>query len=235
MCDSPAAKLKAARLKAGYRTVPAAFRAHEHEWPFALSTYGSYENGTRDIPPESARVLATTFKNAGLRFSDLCPSLAEVEGAPFIDVVGEPRMGNWIDSSLEETTERFGRLYGLPSKSGRDTRRALRIADESLNKYAGPGDHVIYTPLPKDPGALDRFDGELLYLECVLGKLMERSIRIAKLQKNGSLKLTAYSNVERYTALPPVVYPCTQGNVTLLGIVTARYSEGGPRGLSTPK
>ena len=235
MCDSPAAKLRAARLKAGYRTVPAAFKAHEHEWPFALSTYGSYENGTRVIPPESALVLATTFKHVGLTFADLCPSLAEVEGTSFVEIVGEPRMGHWVDSSLEETSERFGRLYGLPPKSGRDTRRALRIADESLNRYAGPGDHVIYTPLPEDPGPLERFDKQLLYLECVVGKLMERSIRLARLQNDGTLKLTAYSNVDRYTSLEPVTYPCRLGNVTLLGLVVARYSEGGPRGLSTDK
>jgi len=221
MSVTPAKLLKEARRKAGYHKAREAYDAHEHSWPFKYSTYVSYENGQRPITADAARVLSATYKRAGLKFSDLYPIDEDIQTAPDVPVVGVIRMDTWFDIRLEDK-KTPKRLKGIP-KTGSEARHALHILDNSVNRYVEPGDFAIYTPISGDAGEPAQYDGELLYIEVVQGHLAQRSIRMAKMLKTGRLELLPYSTEAKYATA--CFYPCTDGAVSVLGVVIGKFSQ----------
>jgi hypothetical protein len=222
MLESPAEKLRAARIKAGYTSAADACRAFG--WMTNYSTYVHHENGTRGgrgIPKEWALRYVAAFKKTGLSLSDLLGLKDDVEASVGLVVMGAVEMGVWREQTLD-VQERNTRTLKVPPSKKRGERRALQVLDDSVDKLIAPGEYAIYRPL-QEPHDLDALTGQLLFVECVVRKMVERSIRIASMHKDGRLKLTAHSRNPKFDSV--MMYPCAQGNVTLLGLVVGKYAD----------
>lgn len=218
MCDLPFKKLEAARERAGYSVSDFAERIGQK-----YSTYVHHENGTRNITLKAAKKYAAALQHVGLKVSDLVALDEEIDMPAGVRVMGDVAMGVWRDSALDEGQPRNRKTLPLPGGKKNESRRALHVLDDSVNKEIGQGEFAIYLPLPDDPGPLDQYAGKLLYVECAVKKLVERSIRMAVLQKDGRLKLIAHSRNPKYTG--HMMYPCSNDAVTLLGKIVGKYAE----------
>jgi hypothetical protein len=222
MLESPAEKLRAARIKAGYTSAADACRAFG--WSDNYSTYVHHENGTRGsrgIPKEWALRYVAAFKKTGLSLSDLLGLKDDVEASIGLVIDGAVEMGVWREQTLDGQERNTRKLKVPPSKT-KGERRALQVLDDSVNQAIAPGEYAIYRPL-SEPHDLDALVGQLLFVECVIRKMVERSIRIASMAKDGRLRLTAHSTNHKYDSA--MMYPCAQGNVTILGCVVGKYAD----------
>lgn len=219
MFDAPATKLRAAREKAGYTSAADACRYYG--WGYAA--YVHHENGTRGIPKDAAVRYAAAFgKKTGLTVGDLLGLQDDVEVASGVAVEGTIAMGVWRDIELDGQ-ESHRPFIKVPAAKKRGDRRALHVMDESVNKAIAPGEYAIYVPLADDPGPLENLVGELIFAECRINRLVERTIRMASLARDGRLKLTAHSNNPKFNSV--MHFPCKEGNVTLLGRIVGKYAD----------
>lgn len=244
MSDDVAANthLRALRESLGFKTASQFYEEHKSQLErngISLTLYRSIENGHRRASENAARVLAKLFTSLGkhLKASDLRPRAIDedVDVSSFVPIDAEIKMGRWQNLALDDgPLKTFQKLQAIPHVRGAAGRRALHILDESINRYAAKGDYVIYKPLTGELGDLAQYDGELLFVEIVISDLVERTVRLATLQKDGTLKLTGHSTIAKFAA-NPARYPCKKGAISIRGIVVAQYHEGGARTLSTEK
>ncbi len=216
MMETPAQKLRKARIAKGFPHAADAARAYG--WP--ASTYTSHENGTRGIQVEAARRYARAF---GLDSGEL---LGLESGRPSIlkttedlTIMGSTAIGIWKDTKIEEEPPRE-KLRGVP-RTAPGRRQAVQVIDESVNRSIAPGEYAIYEEISVDP---EHADGALLYIERSRDGLVERSIRRAFRLDPGRLKLIAHSTRPQFA--DPIEYPSSHGNedITILGRVVGKYA-----------
>jgi hypothetical protein len=219
MFDPPARKLRAAREKAGYASAADACRYYG--WGYAA--YVHHENGTRGIPKDAAIRYAAAFgKKTGLTVGDLLGLREDVEVANGVTVEGVVAMGVWHDIELDEQ-ESHRPFIKVPRTQKPRGRRALHVMDESVNKAIAAGEYAIYVPMDGDMPPMESLAGQLVYAECRVNRLVERSIRMAQMTRDGRLKLTAHSTSPKFSSV--VYFPCKEGKVALLGRIVGKYAD----------
>lgn len=214
--ETPAEKLKKARLAKGFPHAADAARAHG--WP--ASTYTSHENGTRGIQVEAARRYARAF---GLDCGELLgleggrPSILKI--TEDLTIMGSTAIGIWKDTRIDEDQPRE-KLRGVP-RTAPGRRQAVQVVDESVNLSIAPGEYAIYEEISV---ALEDADGALLYIQRSRDGLVERSIRRAFRVDPDRLKLIAHSTRPQFT--DPIEYPSSQGkeDITIIGRVVGKYA-----------
>jgi len=180
---TPGARLKEARIKAGYQTVEdaaiaigVAYRDSRGELR-GYATYAQHESGHRSISPRSAESYARHFH------TDASYLLyGTVTGATRIPVRGV------IGAEGKVLKARAGESIEAPPPEGRETKLAsFRIADPSLRPFFGVGDVVVYDEaIFAKPLDLSMVDGVECLVQLASGTI---GVFIVDAQRNGAVIL----------------------------------------------
>lgn len=155
MTDTPASRLKLARVAAGFRTA----KAFSDKFGIPQSTYSVHEAGTRDILPDVAQDYSDKLGNCsagwiltgegrGIGTSSLIAVATGNAGGVAaaleeIEVVGAVQAGHWIEAVEFDPDERqvirvpFDPRYAGLRKIG------LRVIGNSMNRVYPPGSTLI--------------------------------------------------------------------------------------------
>lgn len=218
--DSPADRLRRARIARGYATASDAARAFG--WP--VPTYTHHENGTRRLSPAAAERYGKAYGVSAAYLLGLAAD-STVVTVIGVTVVGDAAIGVWRDSDIDKTPQQMQRMLAVPA-TGRhggqgDMRFAVRIADAGVDKLIGVGEFAICEPYQE--GAALPQDG-LVYCERQRDGLVERSIRRVRTNGDGSVALSGHSHDPAFNTT--IRYPSrTSEQVRILGVVVARYGD----------
>lgn len=209
--DTPADRLRRARIARGFETAADAARAFG--WP--KPTYTSHENGTRGLSRQAAARYARAF---GMSTAGLLGLGAEVgvSHTADIEVIGEAAIGVWRDTRIDTEHNKNITSVGVPRNNGADVmRKAVKIVDESANLAFRPGEFAIFVEVD----SFDQCDiGSIVVVERRNGALSELSIRRVE-RVRGDTKLVSHSSDTRFSETLDIK------SVKLLGRVNGRYAD----------
>jgi phage repressor protein C with HTH and peptisase S24 domain len=214
------------RIRAlGFKSVAAAVK--HFKWPekLGISAGAIYHhfNGTRRIRTKSvAQQYAADLGLSTNQLLGLDDSDAQVGNA---QITGKAKWGEWLDTSIITDMAEKGvktPSISVPRGLGRDMRRAVAVADGSVNRVIQPGDYAIYEPVTSEDVA-ELTDG-YLYILRRRGDLEERTVRKIAARTNGKLVLESHSTDARYSG--DVTYPSSKADETveIIGRVVGRYA-----------
>lgn len=214
MPESPADKLRRARIARGFATAAQAARAHG----WSVVTYTSHENGTRGLRPDAAARYAKAF---GLSPSDLL-GLRNADGTQSVPVIGGAAMGVWRDTELDSEQKSNGLSVVVISTGVQSVQFALEVLDNSINKLIKIGEFAICTPLGEaDLGNLTV--GALVVVDRTRGALRERSIRRVAANA-GRLELQTESTEKKMAETVECPSRRRDEVVTVIGRVIGKYA-----------
>lgn len=183
--ETPADRLKKARLDAGYPNAREAADALGANY----TTYGQHENGTRGIPSKAAERYAKKFKvSLDWLISGNAQSLTMLNKKPakigMIPVKGHVKAGDWQDidgwgAGVMSEWVPASTDYPL------EWQYAYTVDGESLNKIARHGDRLICLDLASSGS--DFNDGDLVIVERsrYSGQMVERTAKRARKTLSG--------------------------------------------------
>lgn len=140
MTKTPADILRRARIERGFDSAAGAAR----HFGWSIATYTSHENGTRGIRVDAAQEYGKAFKISVSSLLGLSSPKLTINNTSPIDVVGEAASGVW-----REEKSFISSVQSLPIPYTHDmpSQKALRIADDTINKFAPRGSYAIYTAI----------------------------------------------------------------------------------------
>jgi SOS-response transcriptional repressor LexA len=149
--EQRAARLKEARMKAGFKSMPAAARAMRVN----VETYKAHETGRNGFDTPDARIYARTFKVSAswLMTGDDKPD--EAEGAartetgapvPYAEVIGEVAAGRWLQVEFHDEAK-YEPVPFVPGRYADLPQTAYRVVGPSMDmKRIEDGDFIICVP-----------------------------------------------------------------------------------------
>lgn len=211
MIEAAGKRLRRAREAAGFRHATTA--ANHFGWH--KITYTSHENGTRGFGPDEAIRYARAF---GVDAAELLGMGAgAAQSTMDVRVVGEAAMGVWREVALRAEQPKKRKSLPVPSAIAKG-RQAVRVADDSVNRLIQHREFAVF----------EAFDGKvrpgnLYVVERQRKGLAEVSIRIARQEKSGAIRLKAHSTKAAYN--DDIVYTESDNSVAVLGRVVGKYVE----------
>lgn len=219
MSETPAERLRRARLARGYATAADAARAFG--WP--TSTYTSHENSTRGLRRDAARRYSQAF---GIPLHELLEIPRGPDPVDSVPVVAKSAVGVWRDIRLDvgQNTARALDVVIPSSDSGESpVRVAVEVCDQSVNRALDLGDFAICRPLKELE--LERIPlNALVWVERRRGGLVEQSIRRLAERRGAQLVLSSHSKDSRLS--DTITFPSQNKDetVTIKGRVVGRYA-----------
>lgn len=143
MTETPADRLKHARIAAGYTSASDAAEA----LGVALATYTQHENGRRGIPRDRAPLYARRFKVAEewLLYGKGAENiLSGAEPVTQVPLMGKVPGGNW----REAVRDQQGWIH-IAQSEARDGMYALRVEGDSMNRIVEDGAIIVIDPRDK--------------------------------------------------------------------------------------
>lgn len=183
-------------------------------------TLRSYENGSRPITIEAARIFQDAF---GVDAKSLVPE--RIEGLAFEgstaepEVIGDAAVGLWRDNTLDSSSGAITRPRTTIASRTKRRRNALRIKDDSMNRVFQQGWYAIFEE-PESEDIRDYPEHTLVVIDRTRGNLTERSIRRIEKTSKDQCTLGLYSTEKKFAekiAFPPKSKTET---ITLIGVVT---------------
>ncbi len=215
--ETPADRLRKARIARGFRSPTEAAR----HFGWSEVTYRAHESGTRGLRIETAKRYAKAFRiPLGELLGTGASGSVATENVP---VVGSAAWGVWLDMAIAETQTQDE--VPLPLLQDEDApKRAIRIADESVDKMIPKGYFAIYREIAPERIA-DLPIGRLVVVKRRHGGLVERTIRMVAKHTNDSVVLVPNSNDKRYAGSLSISYEKMTDAATIVGEVVGIYGE----------
>ncbi|MBF9234703.1 S24 family peptidase [Microvirga alba] len=233
--EQRAARLKEARLKAGFKSMPAAARTMRVN----ISTYKAHEAGTNGFDTPDARIYAKAFKVSAswLMTGDETPEDAETEAAPeqasvpHADVVGEVAAGRWLSVDFHDEAK-YEPVPFVPGRFADLPQTAYRVVGPSMDqKRIDDGDFIICVPYIAARTAPQSYD--IVVVETSRGGEIERTCK-ELIVGNEAYELWPRSSQPSF--FHPIIIPRTPENetqpwaidddsktVTLVALVIGRF------------
>lgn len=186
-----AARLKQARLDAGYANASEACRAFGWKYP----AYAHHENGTAGMKKDVAARYAKAFKvkpewllygsPQSQQMSDINNSQLFLQTTPFsVPVVGAVQAGHWVSMDvLDEIKEAGQEVPGDPTY--REVEQyAVKIVGDSINNFAKDGEYAVCVDIH---AGIDAEDGDYVVVEALRngGAEIETTIKRLKITAKG--------------------------------------------------
>jgi SOS-response transcriptional repressor LexA len=220
-------KLRNARKAAGFRSASAAAR----HLGIKVSTYGSHENGTKNITPDAALLYSQAF---GISLDDIYgrPAHAHFDIWPklrltgplktkLISVVGRVAAGIWAETPIDtEAAAVLGTIPFIEELEGVDRHFGLLVEGDSMNKVVQHGDQIVATPW--DQVRRDVQPGDLVVVQRERNGLYEYSLKRARAGKNG-IEFWPESTDPRYQT--PLDTTIEDGTISVIGLAVRRISK----------
>lgn len=216
MTDTPADRLKKARIARGYATAADASRA----FGWNAVTYASHENGTRGIRADAAERYGRAFGVSAAMLLGLHQQPAKLNEVP---VIGKTELGLWRDSRLD------GAIKGLSAehvvvpniRDSQAVRFAIEVGDESVDRVISKGDFAICIEVD-DASQLPL--NALVWVTRERGGLVENTIRRVRANDGTRLTLATHSRNSRLDDSLRLPSDDPNDVVIIRGRVVARYT-----------
>lgn len=214
MHRSPADILRAARIARGFSS--AAEAARYFGW--SEVTYTSHENGTRGIRRDTAERYAKAFGIDAATLLGLTASSLQIDADQGVNIIGTAAWGLWRDTTMPYIGATAS--IDVPRSAKGAPRRAVLVADASVDKSIGVDSYAIYEPV-LEPANIQ--SGKLVVIRRTRGSLQELTIRRVQSNIDNKLRLTSHSTSPLYVDAITVDLTHPDG-IEILGVVVGKYA-----------
>jgi hypothetical protein len=225
MADAPHEILKRGLKAQGFKTLAEASRHFRWEQKMGLSEGAIRHHFNGHRRPDAAAA-AQYSADLGVSKYELLGLDQDDTPAGTVPVEGRAKWGEWLDTDFFKSAAsgdlKKARTISVPRGLGKDMRRAVVVADGSVDNRIREGDFAVYEPITADEVS-DLTDGYLLIARR-RGALEERTVRrVLGRAKDGKLLLGPDSSNTMYAGT--VTFPSSRAGETveILGKVVAQY------------
>lgn len=219
MSDSPADRLRKARIARGFPTAADAARAFGWE----KVAYTHHENGTRGIRPPVAERYAKAF---GIPVDDLLSIKLQRDPVEEVQVLARASIGVWRDARIDPTGSSATQLP-IPIPLGEGGHLAMRFAveicDDSVNKVMANGSYAICVAVH-----MDQLEHVPLYSFVLIERsrdgLIEHSVRRVTGREGMRFQLSTHSKNAKLMDVVTIPPQRDDEQVTIKGRVIGTYA-----------
>jgi len=220
--DTPASRLRTARIAKGYTSASEAARAVG----VLVSTYTHHENGTRKFRQKSAEKYARAFGVSASHLLMLADAGSAISHPTVgLPIVSEAAIGVWHESveKMPQSSERLSVPDRLEWQASNEY--AVQVRDRSVDRFIQKDEYAVCRPIKQGPVDTDQFQiNDFVHVERIRRGLKEMSIRRVRSKNGAQLRLASYSNDPRIKS--EVAFPTTRSGVDqvrILGLVVGKY------------
>lgn len=188
----------------------------------SIGTYRSYENGSRPITLDAARILGDAFGvDVQALAADALKGLTLEGDTADLEFVGDAAVGLWRDNTFDHQATKYKPRVTVASRGVKVKRRSIRIADESMNRVFKRGWYAIFENKGSDDPR-DYPEGSFLVIDRFRGSLVERSVRRVERSHKDYCTLACYSTDKLFSER--IICPAKSKDETI--IVVGKVTGG---------
>jgi hypothetical protein len=180
-------------------------------------TYTSHENGIRGIRKDAAERYGKALGVDPATLLGFNPS-THFDADQGVIVIGAASWGLWRDKRMFNAQSPA--VIEVPRQPGATARRAVMVADDSVNKVMSSGTFAIFEPLP-DLRAVST--GKFVVIRRTQGELEELSVRRVLSAVDDVVRLAPHSTNPAFKETLTLNLD-DLGDVEVVGIVVGKYA-----------